>query len=119
MYMLRANCYNAICITGAMDKTTRYNTLVKFKDGKYQILVTTNLLARGIDVPATKLVINFDLPTNESGDIDTKTFIHRIGRAGRFGSKAAAVTLLNDDANEADKIRVMAGAYNRRIVGDN
>jgi translation initiation factor 4A len=60
----------------------------EFRTGSFRILITTDLLARGIDMQQVSLVINFDLPTNR------ENYIHRIGRSGRFGRKGVAINLL-------------------------
>jgi translation initiation factor 4A len=60
-----------------------YCPLQEFRSGASRVLITTDLLARGIDVQQVSLVINYDLPTNR------ENYIHRIGRSGRFGALAA------------------------------
>ncbi len=53
--------------------------------GRTKVLITTNVLARGIDILQITLVINYDMPVDKTGKPDFATYIHRIGRAGRFG----------------------------------
>ena len=66
----------------------------QFRTGEATIVITTDLLSRGFDMPEIKLVINFDVPFN--GDKpDFETYLHRVGRGGRFGHKALAVTLFD------------------------
>lgn len=58
------------------------NDIIKdFRDGKIRWLITTDLLSRGIDIPSVNMVINYELPYKK------ETYIHRIGRCGRFGKK--------------------------------
>ncbi len=60
------------------------------------MLITTNIIARGVDIPETELVINFDVPSvreNNKSVVDPATYLHRIGRAGRFGRKGIALTI--------------------------
>jgi ATP-dependent RNA helicase DDX19/DBP5 len=68
----------------------------KFRKLEINVLITTNMIARGVDVPETELVINFDVPTirekNKSVP-DPATYLHRIGRAGRFGRAGVALTI--------------------------
>ncbi|MFC6276193.1 DEAD/DEAH box helicase [Psittacicella hinzii] len=78
----------ATSISGEMDKDERERALGLFKSGKVQILVTTDLLARGIDIEDVKAVINYDLP------YDGATFVHRVGRTGRFGKRGLAISLV-------------------------
>ncbi|XBW36649.1 hypothetical protein QEN19_002220 [Hanseniaspora menglaensis] len=79
-----------------------------FRDGKSKVLITTNVLARGIDIPSVSLVVNYDLPTmpNPKAPKNTKvliadpsTYVHRIGRTGRFGRPGVAVSFVSDDAS--------------------
>lgn len=60
----------------------------EFRSGSSRVLISTDLLARGIDVQQVSLVINYDMPTNR------ENYIHRIGRSGRFGRKGVAINLL-------------------------
>ena len=77
-------------IHGEITKSERENKLTKFKNGKIRLLLSTDLLARGIDVQQLNLVINFDLPRSK------ETYIHRIGRSGRYGRKGVAINLVNN-----------------------
>ncbi len=61
-----------------------------FKEGHTRILLSTDLLSRGIDIQQLSLVINFDLPKSK------ETYIHRIGRSGRYGRKGIAINLVTD-----------------------
>lgn len=65
--------------------------MTKFTNGESQILVASDLLNRGIDIPNINAVINYDLPK------DAQTYLHRIGRSGRFGLKSTAITLVGGD----------------------
>ena len=62
-----------------------------FRTASARVLITTDLLARGIDVQQVSLVINYDLPTNR------ENYIHRIGRGGRFGRKGVAINFLTQE----------------------
>jgi ATP-dependent RNA helicase DDX19/DBP5 len=72
----------------------------KFRSGDVKIVVTTDLLSRGFDMPTIQLAINFDVPLNE-GKPDMETYLHRIGRAGRFGTPGIALTLYDRPEDEA------------------
>ena len=65
--------------------------------GQSRILITTNVLSRGIDVPAVTLVIQYDMPVMKGGVCDPETYLHRVGRTGRFGRKGVALNLIHDD----------------------
>jgi len=76
---------------GDMDQKERDVIMREFRSGSSRVLITTDLLARGIDVQQVSLVINFDLPTNR------ENYIHRIGRGGRFGRKGVAINFVTDE----------------------
>ena len=65
--------------------------LDEFRSGSSRVLITTDLLARGIDVQQVSLVINYDLPRN------LENYIHRIGRSGRFGRKGVAINFVTSE----------------------
>jgi len=97
-------------IHGKMVSKEREDIIKDFRDGKTRILLTTDLLARGIDIPEVNLVINYDLP-------DTKeTYIHRIGRCGRFNKKGVAITMVKiDDASDSKLFNKMKYHYKIKI----
>lgn len=68
----------------------------KFVEGRNFVLVTTNLLARGVNLKP-KIVINYEMPANHIGEPDFKSYIHRVGRSGRFGKSGMSLTLVNID----------------------
>merc|ERR1719198_1195328 len=78
--------------------------MADFRNGKSNVLITTNVLARGVDVDNVCLVINYDVPTTKEGDPDFETYLHRIGRTGRFGRKGTAINLIADQ----ESLRIMA-----------
>jgi translation initiation factor 4A len=81
-----------VCAThGDMDQKEREDIMRMFRAGTNRVLITTDLLARGIDVQQVQLVINFDLPANR------ENYIHRIGRSGRFGRKGVAINLVSPE----------------------
>jgi len=78
---------------GDMDQKDRDVIMKEFRSGSTRVLITTDLLARGIDVHSVSLAINYDLPGN------CENYIHRIGRSGRFGRKGTAINFVtNEDA---------------------
>jgi len=89
-------------ISGAQDQAQRLHVLKRLIKFKCRILITTDLMARGIDIENINLIINLDLP------YDCCTYLHRIGRAGRFGTHGIAITLLNGD-EELRKFQKMLG----------
>ena len=82
-----------------MDPKNRDETVTKFNEGSIQILVTTDLLSRGFDEKLVKLIINYDIPiTKVDGQlvVAMDTYLHRIGRTGRFNTKGIGLSLVND-----------------------
>jgi translation initiation factor 4A len=76
---------------GEMEQKEREQIMREFRAGSTRVLITTDLLARGIDVQQVQLVINYDLPTNR------ENYIHRIGRSGRYGRKGVAINFVTGD----------------------
>src|SRR5690606_21191199 len=79
--------YNAGQLHGDMDQSARMDTLAKFRAGEIQLLVASDVAARGLDIPDVSHVFNFDVP------IHADDYVHRIGRTGRAGGQGAAFTL--------------------------
>jgi len=73
---------------GDLDQRERDTIMREFRSGSSRVLITTDLLARGIDVQQVSLVINYDLPNNR------ENYIHRIGRSGRFGRKGVSINFI-------------------------
>jgi len=85
---LRQKDFTVSATHGDLQPEERNKILTEFRTGSSRILITTDLLARGIDVHGVSLVINYDLPRN------FEKYIHRIGRSGRFGRKGVAINLV-------------------------
>ena len=92
---------------GDMDQRERDLIMREFRSGSSRVLITTDLLARGIDVQQVSLVINYDLPTNR------ENYIHRIGRSGRFGRKGVAINFLT--SSDVRYLRDIEQFYNTQI----
>jgi len=85
---LRARGYSAMAINGDIPQAQRERTVDQLKSGKLDILVATDVAARGLDVERISHVVNFDIP------IDTESYVHRIGRTGRAGRSGAAISFV-------------------------
>jgi len=85
---LQENGFEVSFIHGDMDPKERRACINRFRQGASRVLVSSDLLARGIDVQQVSLVINYELP------IQRENYIHRIGRSGRFGRKGVAINLV-------------------------
>lgn len=84
------NNFTVSMIHGDMDPPTRAQKMSEFRSGDTRVLISTDLLSRGIDVQQVSNVINFEVPPWSSKE----TYIHRIGRSGRFGRKGVAISLV-------------------------
>lgn len=81
--------FGAIPLHGQLSQSARLGALNKFKAGSRQILVATDVAARGLDIPKVDVVLNFDLPQ------DSKTYVHRVGRTARAGKSGRAISLVS------------------------
>jgi ATP-dependent RNA helicase RhlE len=97
-YKIRREGYRVTRLHGDMSQNQRQNALNGFKRGTYQIMVATDIAARGLDISSISHVINFDMP-NSADD-----YIHRIGRTGRAESTGDAFTLVTPEDDEMVKI---------------
>lgn len=94
----------ALALHGEKDQTERDNALLAFRNGDINVLVATDLLARGIDVTALPIVVNLDLP--ESAPV----YVHRVGRTARAGLSGVAISLVSHgEANALAAIRELTG----------
>lgn len=82
---LERHGYNSAALNGDMNQNIREQTLERLKDGRLDILIATDVAARGLDVDRISLVINYDIP------MDAESYIHRIGRTGRAGRMGCAL----------------------------
>jgi len=88
---MHAKDFTVSAMHGDMDQREREVIMREFRSGSSRVLITTDLLARGIDVQQVSLVINYDLPNNR------ENYIHRIGRGGRFGRKGVAINFVTEE----------------------
>ena len=93
---------------GDMIQKEREDIMTEFRSGKTRILITTDILSRGIDIQQVSLVINFDMPKYP------QTYIHRIGRSGRFGRKGSAINFVT--RKEKNILTFIQKMYNTEII---
>ena len=98
---LAARGFSAAAINGDVEQKTRERTIQRLKDGQIDVLVATDVAARGLDVDRISHVLNYDIP------YDTESYVHRIGRTGRAGRKGEAILFV------APRERGMLGAIER------
>jgi translation initiation factor 4A len=104
---MRERDFTVSAMHGDMDMKEREIIMKEFRSGSSRVLITTDLLARGIDVQQVSLVINYDLPTN------LENYIHRIGRSGRFGRKGVSINFLTQD--DVRTLRAIEQFYNTQV----
>ncbi|GBN91979.1 Eukaryotic initiation factor 4A-II, partial [Araneus ventricosus] len=107
MEKMHSRDFTVSALHGDMDQKERDIIMREFRSGSSRVLITTDLLARGIDVQQVSLVINYDLPTNR------ENYIHRIGRGGRFGRKGVAINFVTEDDKRV--LRDIEQFYNTQI----
>jgi translation initiation factor 4A len=95
------------CIHSDMEKNERSRAFAEFRSGSARVLISSNVTARGIDIQQVSVVINFDLPK------DIHTYIHRIGRSGRWGRKGTGINFIT--RRDVTKIREIEQYYNCQI----
>jgi translation initiation factor 4A len=119
---LSAKEFPVSAIHGEMPPKVRKEILEEFRKGKSRILISTDLLARGIDVHGVSLVINFELPRNpdyklnpeKNLRVNAEKYLHRIGRSGRFGRKGVAINLIGSHA-DFELLKELEGHFSTKI----
>ncbi|POW09650.1 hypothetical protein PSTT_06695 [Puccinia striiformis] len=91
---------------GAQMGEGRDQTIDDFREGRSKVLVTTNVVARGIDISQVNLVVNYDLPQDPQKGADAETYLHRIGRTGRFGRKGISINFIHDPRSYQDMMKI-------------
>ncbi|KAI8913066.1 P-loop containing nucleoside triphosphate hydrolase protein [Powellomyces hirtus] len=88
-----------VCIVlhGGYTPEERDKAIDDFRDGRCKVLITTNVIARGIDILQVNLVVNFDIPLDGANRPDPETYLHRIGRTGRFGRTGVSINFVHDE----------------------
>jgi translation initiation factor 4A len=104
---LAAQGFTLEFIHGEMDVAERKKRMTDFRSGSVRVLISTDLLARGIDVQQVSLVINYEMP------IQRENYVHRIGRSGRYGKKGVAINLVYGD--ELDYVKAIERHYSTSI----
>lgn len=107
-YDLINKSFSVSVLHGDMMQKEREEIMNEFRTGKTRILITTDVLSRGIDIQQVSLVINYDMPKYP------QTYIHRIGRSGRFGRKGAAINFVTK--KERNILNYIQKMYNTEII---
>jgi translation initiation factor 4A len=106
-HVMKSSGFPVCCIHSDMDKQDRQNAYQEFKSGKYRVLISSNVTARGIDIQQVSTVINFDLPKC------VDTYLHRIGRSGRWGRKGVGINFITN--YDTDKMKEIETHYGTQI----
>lgn len=99
--------FTVSAIHAGLSYEERTLVMKQFKAGSSRVLISTDLLARGIDVQQVNLVINYDLPR------DVENYLHRIGRSGRYGRKGTAINFVTDF--DVRRMKEIEKYYNTQI----
>jgi len=118
--LLAENNFPSMCIHSRMKQDERIRLYNEFKDFKSRILVTTDLFGRGIDIERVNIVINYDFPQKSQGrpgaEVEERLsaasdqYLHRVGRAGRFGTKGLAISFIADQ-DDADQLAAVQSRF--------
>ena len=104
--MKQAN-FPVTCIHSDMERDERSHAFQEFKSGKFRVLISSNVTARGLDVQQVSIVVNFDIPK------DVHTYLHRIGRSGRWGRKGVGINFVTK--YDKDKMHAIESHYHTQI----
>ncbi|KAF9443617.1 DEAD-domain-containing protein [Macrolepiota fuliginosa MF-IS2] len=123
---MTAEGHKVASLHGAKDAAERDTIIDAFRQGKDKVLITTNVIARGIDILQVNMVVNYDIPLlNERGKTDderpdVETYLHRIGRTGRFGRKGISINFVHNQRTwqQMDQIEKALGRKIIRIETD-
>ena len=108
--LLKQKLFNPICIHSSLKQEERIKNYDLFKANGSRLLVATDLFGRGIDIERVNLVINFDFPEEKD------TYYHRIGRAGRFGTRGVVINFIDPQkSGEFEKMKEFEESFGCRI----
>lgn len=99
---MTAEGHKVVALHGKLETAERDAVMESFREGKTKVLITTNVIARGIDVMQVNMVVNYDLPVDGEGRPDPETYLHRIGRTGRFGRQGVSINFVHDRKSFTD-----------------
>ncbi|KAJ2853338.1 RNA helicase required for poly(A+) mRNA export, partial [Coemansia asiatica] len=109
-----------VFLHGTMDSIERDKVMDDFRKGDIKVLITTNVIARGIDIQQVNLVINYDIPVDSEHRPDPETYLHRIGRTGRFGRTGASVNFVHNEQSmeQMEAIQAALGCNITKVPTD-
>lgn len=98
---LKQQGYESKFISNALHRIQRDTIVQEFKEGAINVLICTNMVARGLDIPVARAVVNFDMPLNDKDQVDFETYMHRQGRTGRFERNGVVINFITGPNEEA------------------
>jgi superfamily II DNA/RNA helicase len=104
---MKQSNFPVCCIHSEMEREDRNSAYDEFKNGKYRVMISSNVTARGLDVQQVSVVVNYDIPK------DAHTYLHRIGRSGRWGRKGVAINFVTK--YDVEKMRSIEKYYSTEI----
>ena len=130
---MNAEGHKVAQLTGALQGAERDVIIDDFRHGRAKVLIATNVLARGIDVQTVSLVVNYvssmsimirlldaylkkDLPLDARGQVDPETYLHRIGRTGRFGRVGVSISLIHN-RRSWDQLMEIGNFFGTQSIG--
>ncbi|GMG55126.1 unnamed protein product [Ambrosiozyma monospora] len=100
-YKMKQEGHKVSVLHGDLQTQDRDRLIDDFREGRSKVLITTNVLARGIDIPSVSMVVNYDMPFDHNKRPDPSTYLHRIGRTGRFGRTGVSISFVHDKESYA------------------
>ena len=117
---LTSEGHSVASLHGGKETGNRDQVLDTFRNGKTKVLITTNVVARGIDIQQVNMVVNYDIPYlmdhGRLTGVDVETYIHRIGRTGRFGRKGCSVIFAHDETTRRDVEEISRALGGGRVM---
>jgi ATP-dependent RNA helicase UAP56/SUB2 len=104
--ILKENGFPSITLHSKLKAEERIQKYKEFKEGTSKILVTTDICARGVDMEKVNIVFNYDLPLPATNDAQVDTYLHRVGRTARFGTKGLAISFIASPEDEATLAKI-------------
>lgn len=107
---MEADGHTVAALHGAFEGAERDRVVQDFRAGKTKVLITTNVVARGLDVATVSMVVNYDIPLDVNNYPDPQTYLHRIGRTGRFGRVGVSISFVHDQRSN-EQLKAIADYF--------
>mmetsp|Transcript_14602 Transcript_14602/g.26264 ORF Transcript_14602/g.26264 Transcript_14602/m.26264 type:complete len:463 (+) Transcript_14602:174-1562(+) len=102
---LEENDFKVSILHGGLENEQRDQVVKEFKEKKSKMLLSTDVIAKGFNVPSVSVVVNFDIPLTRERRPNRENYLHRVGRAGRFGRNGLAINLITpDDGGKLEEV---------------